>query len=106
MDGHIPNNNRNKYNNMGDNMIAIGNNLIYDETKIFDEQLEDVQSYINQIILAETSVRQTNAFCGRTELETWDKQTYQIIRKYNYLAPVSAKNCFALKNIQITILKL
>lgn len=83
-------------------MIQLTEQLQYDETKTFNEQTEEVQAYINQQMQAE-SERTTNAYCGRTEAETWQFTGYKIERKYNYLAPETAKNSFALGNTMITV---
>lgn len=83
-------------------MIQLTTELQYDETKTFTEQTEEVQAYINKQMQAE-SERTTNTFCGRTEKETWNKTTYLIQRVYNYIAPETAKNCFALGSTLITV---
>jgi len=84
------------------NMIQLTEQLQYDETKDFTEQTPEVQDYINQQMQAE-SERTTNAFCGRTEAETWQFTGYKIECKYNYLAPETAPNCFALASVVITV---
>lgn len=83
-------------------MIQLTEQLQYDETKTFNEQTEEVQAYINQQMQAE-SERTTNAYCGRTEAETWLFTSYKIECKYNYLAPETAKNSFALGSTMITV---
>jgi hypothetical protein len=83
-------------------MIQLNETLAYDESKTFDEQTEEVQAHINEQMKTK-SERTTNTYCGRTESEKWNKTTYEVVRNYNYLAPESAKNCFALKNTVITV---
>lgn len=82
-------------------MIQLTTTLQYDTTLPFEQQTPEVQDYINQQMQAE-SERTTNAFCGRTEAETWQFTGYKIERKYNYLAPETGKNCFALGSTLIT----
>lgn len=83
-------------------MIQLTDTLNYDETLTFEEQTDEVQEHIRSLMQAE-GVKQTNAFCGRTEKETWNQGAFLIELKYNYLAPETAKNCFALKNTTITV---
>lgn len=83
-------------------MIQLTTTLQYDTTLPFEQQPPEVQDYINQQMQAE-SERTTNTFCGRTEAETWQFDGYKIERKYNYLAPETAPNCFALASVDITV---
>ena len=83
-------------------MINLTETLQYDTTLPFDQQSVEVQAYINEQMQAE-SEKTTNAFCGRTESETWQFEAYKIERKYNYLAPETASNCFALANTIIEL---
>ncbi len=83
-------------------MIQLTDILYYDENLTFEEQTEDVKEHIRSLMQAE-SEKQTNAFCGRTELESWNQGTFIVELKYNYLAPETAKNCFALANTKITV---
>jgi hypothetical protein len=83
-------------------MIQLTDTLQYDTQKPFEQQEQEVQDYINAQMQA-PSERNTNAFCGRTEAETWQFNGYSIERKYNYLAPETAVNCFALANTVIII---
>lgn len=83
-------------------MIRLTETLNYNTTLQFVEQAQDVQDFINAQMQAE-SERTTNSYCGRTESETWNKTTYEITRTYNYLAPETAANCFALGTIIINV---
>lgn len=83
-------------------MIQLTDTLQYDTKKPFESQEQEVQDFINTQMQA-PSERTTNTFCGRTEAETWQFDGYAIKRQYNYLAPETAPNCFALASTVITV---
>jgi len=83
-------------------MILIDTDLYYDETLSFEEQSDDVKNFIYEE-MKNTPVKETDATCGRTESETWNKTTYEIVRTYSYIAPVTANNCYALGSTTINI---
>lgn len=83
-------------------MIQLTETLQYNTAIPFEQQTPEVQDYINAQMQT-PSERTTNTYCGRTEAETWQFSGFKIEHKYNYLAPETAANCFALGSTVITV---